>query len=284
MAIASWRDNLPMSYAGAQKQGTGINPVHALRSSVLPVGRVGYEPNLPHGYMTGTASGTGLEGFEWDWEANDEPQMDLGFTEAHPNWDERPPRATTQDEYVTIENMPPWGGFDYDGPQGRAMRSWKKAMGWREQHAQEIPAGIAAEGWENKQHGEELDSRDSGTLQLYMQTSSQQRLKIQDNSRAVFRGTDEMRSEIASRQTGMKVKLFTPPDNNRHEDMYPYQIEYRPRGWRFRSVGTGDVNWMTPNEQRDQYPIRRDVPPDVWQGDTEATFTEPDGYYSEDFY
>src|SRR5258708_1268992 len=288
MAIQSWRDNLPMSYDGSRVWGTGINPVHSLHSDMLPTGRVGYPPNLPDGYMVGTPQiEVGVEGYDWEWDATDQPQQDLGFTEAHPNWDEKAARAKSTSVIGDPNaDWPAWGSFDKDGTQGVRIRSFKTAMGWREQHAQEIPAGIAGEGWKHKEHApEELDGRDSGTLQLYMQTSSQQRHKVQDNGRAVFRGTDDARSEIASRLTAMKVKEYTPVGEGRHEDMYPHQIEYRPRGWRYRSVGTADVSWMTPNEQRDQYPIRRDVPPDVWQGNTEAVLSDqPDGYYSEDFY
>src|SRR5258708_36560445 len=115
-------------------------------------------------------------------------------------------------------------------------------MGGGKKHEKETPAGIAGEGWKHKEHApEELDGRDSGTLQLYMQTSSQQRHKVQDNGRAVFRGTDDARSEIASRLTAMKVKEYKPVGEGRHEDMYPHQTEYRPRGVGCRSGGRADV-------------------------------------------
>lgn len=258
--LPSWRDQLPQSYAGARKWGTGVNPIHAKRE--------GYEGrNIAPGNITQPDPGLITE-FEF---GEDDGLyvgvVDLTFMEAHPNWGD--PKT-----HRTVTNMPAYGPGSAPTPQGTRKRIRMEGMSYKEGHTNAQPAGPAGEGWENKVHGVELDARTSDQRQYEIQTSMAQRDLPRENVNAQLRGTDDARESIAPRHVGMKVKSYS--GGQRHEDMFPFQQEYRPRPWRFRGAGTGPVAWMDVNAENPVTPRTRDVPADVYQGDSETAVTADD--------
>lgn len=263
--LPSWRDQLPQSYAGARKWGTGVNAIHAKRT--------GYEGrNIAPGNVV--AADVGLI-TEFDFGAETDLYVgvvDLTFMDAHPNLD-------TPKTHRVVTNMPAYGPGSLPTPQGNRKRIRKEGVSYKEGHTNAEPVGLAGEGWTNKTHGDELDARTSAPVQYEIQTSMAQRDLPRVNSTAVARGTDDARTEIRPRHVGMKVKNYS--GGQRHADMFPFQQEYRPRPWRFRGVGTGPVAWMEPNAENPVKPRMREVPADVYMGENE-TVGLPDEAYGVD--
>lgn len=258
--LPSWRDELPQSYAGARKWGTGINPIHSKKE--------GYEGrNLAPGvYEPGN---TGLVSHDYGFMAEDlgADGMDTSFMEYHPNLGDPSIRGKS--------DMPSWN----EG--GWFKRMLKQGMNPREGVPEQIPNQTVGMGWINKAHGDELSSGDSDPSTVYVKTSEVQRDQMKNNNAAVLRGTDDARSEIPSRHVGMKVKEY--PGGQRHEDMFPFQQSYDTRPWKYRGVGTGDPKWMLVNEMYVSEPLTREIPADVNQGVNETALESEsdfeDGWY-----
>lgn len=263
--LSSWRDQLPQSYAGAQKWGTGINPIHARRD--------GNESrnNAPTTY---DPPETGLVPVDFGYvDESYVPGMDLTFMETHPNLSDPSNRGTS--------DMVPWGIGNSPIPQGNMTRIRKRGMSGREVQPNVIPNGPAGEGWENKNRGPVLDSNTADDSQLFVQTSMRQRDQIRNNGAAVSRGTDVPRETIGSRIVGMRLKTYS--GGYRHVDMEPKAQDYRTRPWKYRGAGTGDVSWMTANEFQSVEPITREIPPDVYQGPSENAVSD-ESYTDEEWY
>jgi hypothetical protein len=266
MAIPSWRAELPQSYAGAKKWGTGINPIHSQREQ----GDVGR--NLAPGAYNGVAlESAGLvdTGMEYGYTPEDLEMMgegvDLSFMEAHPN-------LGAPDSHAQTGDFPSWGKGRYPIPQGTFYRALKIGMAWKEQIPQQQPSTTVSEGWTNKTHGEVNDAETSDPNQYEIWTSMRQRDLTKTNDSAVLRGTDDARSGIATRLTGIKVKNFS--GGVRHEEMTPKEQVERPRPWLYRTAGTGPMFGV--NDMYVSDPITREVPPDAYQGPTTAELATDD--------
>lgn len=275
--LPSWRQELPQSYVGARKWGTGINPVHAKHwDSTLGRERQTHDPlpsNEYHGltdtYMVG-----------WDeYEVNEPPMEQMDELNRHPSWEEQSPRSDTP-------GYPSWGMGADALPKGTALRARKWAMPWREGHVNAQVAGEAGDGWRNKEFNPVYNpARVSDPSQYEVQTSMRQLDLSKVNDAAVLRGTDDPRSPIASRVIGMKEKVW--PGGIRHEDMFPRQHEAPHRPFRYRTAGVGpwqQSGWNDVNEMYVSEPIQRTLPPDVNMGSTETAYTGLADYDSEDFY
>jgi hypothetical protein len=264
--IPSWRQQLTQNYSGARKWGTGINPIHA--STDDGTGRVlapgdapyGLPPDSPliaeqYGYCVEDLAATG----------------NFNFMEEHPNWDEDAQRGSS--------DLPAWG-HRHGPPSGTRLRTLKRGMSEKETEAQQNPNETVSEGWTNKQHGAVLDSLQSDPAQLYVQASSTQRDETRVNTAAQLRGTDAERSSIGSRIPGMKVKNFST--GQRLDDMTPWTQDLIWRVFTVRTAGTGDPVAMQPNEMYVSQPMQREVPADVYQGDSETSGNY--GYADGDYY
>jgi hypothetical protein len=263
VAIPSWRQQLPQNLAGAQKWGTGINPVHAQKYGNNDVGR-----NLAPGAYNGVAleehgivdSGNlGYTGYEFGFTAEDLEMTggaDFSFMEAHPNLDVPPTHHGQTGQF------PSWGKGGDPIPGGTAYRSLKIGSAWKEQIPQQQPYGTVGEGWINKPHGEINDSRISDESQLIIQTSMMQRDLTKTNDLAVARGTDDPRSGIATRLQGMKEKFWS--GGIRHEQMMPKEQNERARPWLYRTAGVGEYEGV--NDMYVAVPYVRAIPPDAYQG------------------
>jgi len=272
MAIPSWRKELPQSYVGAKKWGTGINPVHSQTSSTN-VGR-----NLAPGPYDGTPlEANGLVDLASDFGYTDEDfamtgeDVDLSFMEAHPGLD-------APDSHAQTGMFPSWGNGKFPIPQGTTYRSYKIGSAWKEQIPQQQPYGSVSEGWLNKEHGEVNDAGISDPSQYEIQTSMRQRDLSKGNDSATMRGTDDPRHTIATRLTGIKVKEFS--GGKRHEEMAPREQLERPRGWLHRTAGTGPYEGV--NDMYVSEPLMREIPKDAYQGPND-TDIGGDDVWSEDW-
>jgi hypothetical protein len=152
--------------------------------------------------------------------------------------------------------------------------------GWQQRGtSSEIPMETVSEGWLNKPStgmdmghvpDDDVYGMVSDPAQYERNTSMQQRHKTQNNQRAVMRGQDMPRSEIPSRIAPQKLKVYS--GQQRHYDMFPYQIDDMPRGFQYRTAGVGPTTYLETNEQWTRTPMQRTPPPDPSMGmpDTEV--------------
>lgn len=153
----------------------------------------------------------------------------------------------------------------------------------------ELPTETVNQGWLNKpasgmEEGIIPDDNvmPSDPAQYERNTSMQQRHQVLNNNRAMLRGADEERTSIPSRIAPMKLKVYSGEE--RHYDMFPYQIDDIPRPFRYRSAGTGPQGYLETNEQQQRNAMQRTPPPDPSMGtpDTELSDITEYGYSGED--
>jgi hypothetical protein len=153
----------------------------------------------------------------------------------------------------------------------------------------QIPTETVSEGWLNKPasgmgEGEIPDDMvlTSDPSQYERNTSMQQRHKTMNNDRAVMRGADDSRTPIASRIAPMKLKVYSGQE--RHYDMFPYQMDDMPRPFWSRTFGTGPQAYMETNEQWLRTALQRTPPADPSQGTPDLELSEEAqyGYAGED--
>jgi hypothetical protein len=287
-------------YTGAAKWGTGINPIHSIRTSAPDRGG----PNLvypPVETPGGQGTDTVTEDYSWDTTVNPDPYLEpynitdselYGYnqetgTSDRPGFETPSVRSSTQN--VTHDPFPSWGGSRKSGPGGRFIRGLLRGATMI-RSARVLPNEDVAQGWTNKTHGIAADSRPADDTQVFMQTSMVQRYKVREGSQRSGSQSD-FSAPIESRVTGQKVKNWTTPASSRHWDMLPYeQVDY-VRPFLSRQAGTGWREWALPNEMYVSPVLQREPAPDpelgpvagVSYGDTLNQVTSADyGYSYED--
>jgi hypothetical protein len=290
----AWLRNNQIAYADATKWGTGVNPIHQFYGgpALRTYGRNNQPPDItppseaPAGFVeTGPPWGydpsdlAGLDVFASDYQAvngvyydnDDRPYWGQSITET---------RAT-----IPADSARPWGS---SGGFKNILRSVITGPGnvnmLGHGFSYNIPTETVSEGWLNKPStgklvaGELPDAETSDPSQYEMQTSMTQRYKTQNNERAVTRGTDDDREPIDSRVAPMKLKVYS--GEQRHIDMFPYQIDQIPRPFHYRTAGTGRSAEMAPNEMFVITTLQRTPPPDPSMGPEDTSLTEADGGYT----
>lgn len=299
MAISgAWmeRYGTALPYADASKWGTGINPIHAVRVTEPrqpPENNTGYIEAIPASEAT---SGFVETGPPWGYDPTDIAGLDVFASEYQaingipfiqdnwPDWEETTPQTRAT---VPPDSSRPWGssgGYKniLRSVFGGAYQANNKGPGFSYQ----IPTETVSEGWLNKPStgklvaGELPDAETSDPSQYEMQTSMTQRYKTQNNERAVTRGTDDDREPIDSRVAPMKLKVYS--GEQRHIDMFPYQIDQIPRPFYYRTAGTGRPEEMAPNEMFVITTLQRTPPPDPSMGPEDTSLTEANGGYTEE--
>ena len=307
MAIAgSWYSGAvtPSEYAGATRWGTGINPVHAVRD---PGSReTGIKENLlPLGHGGTVTMPDELLGAEqWGYSPEDQAAYageDYRYmTDDHPNWDvgtvgraDRDGRIMAVGPYPEPEGWPEWGphfddnpvdGFPLAGPTGGGgVRAYSDGAEIENAHAIAVPTPGWRGGWANKAHGAVEEAETSDPKQYEINTSMNQLHRSRDNGRAVTRGTDDVRSGIATRLTGMKVKAYAKSSGMGGgpgtPDMAPVtqRLPYRP--WFYRSAGVPPAPDTTYGTMSAFTPIERTLPSDAGEYVTTQEAPPDDGTY-----
>lgn len=260
--IGSWREQMGATYAGAQKWGTGIDPIHAQRQGNEERNNVATIPDY-------TPTTTGFISHEFA----DDPNViadDFSWMNVRPNWGEGPQRGRAV--------YPSWGDGPEPTPQGTRKRLRKEGFSPRETTTGNLVKGKAGEGWLNKVVSHVLNAGDSSPEQLTIRTSHRQRDAVRTNNAATTRGTDSPRASISSRIIGMREKVYA--GGSRHEEMEPKTQGYRPRPFIYRTAGTGPRHYNLANAQHERYPITRSVPADVETGPDESSLDSGE-YYDE---
>lgn len=272
-------------YSGALKWGTGASDLYAQFGEGPPLGITGRNPDdIP--YKEVPAPLLADPALEWGYTPEDMLPGDFAqfMTVDVPSWNELPEtRRDTAGQYP-----PPSLRARPNGPSGNFFRTiHQPGMLEDVNEPHSYPTETVTEGWDNKLAGEVLTAEVSAQSQYERQTSMQQvdPPPGRNNDAAVARGTDDARSNIRTRLTGMKVKPWS--EGQRLEDMFPFQQDLILRPWWYRNAGTGNVEWLQTNEFQEMLPVQRSVPSEPYYGPQEATGADnpPDyGYSPEDYY
>jgi hypothetical protein len=301
MAIAgSWRaaNVTPAEYDGATKWGTGINPVHAIPESFergptkLPLGSTDDAGPPPESILGPVLWGYQAEDAQF-YQGEDYRYVDID----HPNWGEnttgRGDRGGPSAYGQEVSDFPSWGVYNDDDttgefpvpgpPGGAAIRAESHQSETERQHLIAVPTPGVSGGWLNKTHGQVNTPRTSDPSQYEIATGIVQTSSHLDNSRAVARGTDDARTPIANRLTGVKVKSYAKDINMGGgpgtPDMMPQQQDAIPkRPWFYRQGAMPPPETHTWNEISYWTPIARSVPPDAGSLVTVQEATQQDGY------
>lgn len=257
--------------AGASKWGTGVSPVHAIRTEGPPH----YEarltaPNFGSATLHDVVPTSVTEhGEDWvsDWEAgeelwgyNDETGMSL-----RPRMDGQPA------QFRGVSQMTPYdesGNVIRSEERGAVLLNTMKVT----------PEETVSEGWLNKVEGQVLDSVDASTDQLYMNTSMKQRDAVRAGSQTAGRAS-EFSAPIKQRIAGMRLKVFS--GEARHYDMTPRRADEIIRPWWSRQAGTPPQDWLPDNASTLNTPMTRTPPVDPYTGE-DASQLDSYGYTDED--
>lgn len=265
MAITgTWSQRLSVQ-AGARQWGTGINPVHSVRTgdgrNTAPTGSEPVPQELTgvddYGYMPEDTSSV-IYGYGTDTGTADSPRLG-------------------QEQFRgSAGKFPHWGKYRAGAPGGTAIRA--ENHGADPTYTDRDPMiPVAAAGWDNKLTGDVNDAEVSNETQYVMDTSMVQRDKILSGSQRSG-SQSQYSAPIHSRITGMKIKPLTG-DAQRHIDMEPREQSWFIRPWWNRSAGTGPVKNMKVNDAYESTPLTRTPPPDPYQG---VTLSGGAGYTDED--
>ena len=264
-------------YVGALKWGTGINPIHSIHGEGPPLRSTGRVPGPEEAEY---------EPSEFPAELN--PELDYGYSMEDlvspgsvPGYP--PPWGEDSGDFRNDAGYhPPWGPL-YPS-SGSYFRTLKEGADMHTDLMVSFPTTTVSEGWENKLSGDVNDAEVSSDTQYTRQTSMQQvnPPEGRNNSLAVARGTDDMRANIMTRLTGMKIKPWSDSDERR-ADMFPYQQDQINRPFWYRTAATDDPSKMSPNEMYVVDPVQRAIPPDPYMGpDENADNSNEYGYVGED--
>lgn len=257
--------------AGARKWGTGINPVHAIRT--------GDGREIAPDVAVGTVPASLEQNQDWHDYNEDAVQTTWGY-EAETGISDRPRLGNdTTMHREDADDFPQWGPYDNGLPGGSRIRS--EDHGSADQTtSNQIPTETVTEGWRNKVSGTVSNARVSDVEQLFMQTSSMQRDRMREGSQRGAGSASRFSAPIRSRIVGKRVKVYS--GGRRHADMLPKEQVSVVRGWWARSAGTGYTEWLQANSQNAVQPVTRDVPAPPPTGPTEGTLTADYGYQDED--
>jgi len=280
--------------SGAAKWGTGIDPIHAFYGGppVRVEGRLG-EGSSPDVHPPAYASSQFVETkAPWGYEPDDLAGLDVyadpntaihGLPFYQDGWPDLGVGITTTRRDIPRYASHPWGAPQRVFEMIRAIRAG--ARNPDSKVSKVIPTETVGEGWRNKVHGTVADAVPSDPSQYEMQTSMQQRYRTRNNQAAVTRGTDDPRTDIRSRATGQKVKVYS--GGERHYDMAPFQQDQINRPFWYRQAATGPQtpDYLDVNQMFVATPLQRTPPADPYIGpedDMIPDTTNAYGYTNED--
>ena len=291
-----WRaaNALPEDYVGATRWGTGVNPIHAIPEGIprgpikLPLGSEG---------PSGVAPEILLGPLMWGYQAEDAQFYageDYRYLDAdHPNWGDGTTGRPDRDGDIMIigaypqpEGWPAWGPANDDGssddfpltgpPGGASVRAYSDELEIERGRAIAVPTQGSTGGQLNKTHGLVNEAHTSDPAQYEINTSLRQLRSHLDNGRAMMRGTDEPRTPIANRLTGVHFRPrsldFNTGGGPGTPDMLPQSQDSIPkRPFFFRQGAFPAAEAHTWNEITYFDPIERALPDDA--GATVTTST-----------
>jgi hypothetical protein len=259
--------------AGANRWGSGVNPIHGQRYPQYGRGTApgGSEP--VHQELTDTEEDT------YGYTPEDSVPWGHGVatgTSLRPRLGENDRRNSTQ----VPSDFPEWGPYRAGRPGGTQIRSLDR--GGDLTHLSRMSYGeTATAGWDNKLHGDEGLAEVSAPSQYVMQTSMVQRNKVREGSQTPSGRASQYMAPIQSRLIGMKSKPMTG-DPTRHNAMEPREQTFTIRPWWSRNAGTGPTGYLKSNDAYTSTPLTRNPPSDPYQGPIlagDSGYTDEDPYY-----
>src|SRR5215469_3799482 len=241
-----------VSYTGARKWGTGINPVHSLSMDDDPT-RLGdvktaqgpnkYDPNIT---VPAQLLNPLDENPEYGYTDEDFASQIWGYGPSTGTSDRPGPDVSTQQARGYTTKL--WPGVAPDMGTAPGGSGPPSGLNIRQESHGDFTGSVAklgdkeetvGEGWVNKVTAGVADAVDSDPAQVYMQTSMTQRDKIRAGSQRGAGSASEYSAPIGSwRPTwGMRIKPWS--GGRRHWDMAPYQQDQINRPFWYRQPGTG---------------------------------------------
>lgn len=265
-------------YTGALKQGTGINPVHAIRDGD-PLRTNGTKLNYPEPNLGPGDDPASLIDSESYWPCPEDSPTGLWGYNSETGLSDRPRYGVPDERAHVTDGFPSWGGSRKTKPAGTFIRSVVRGA-LVTLTSREVPSETVTEGWRNKAHGIVADSVASSDAQLVMNTSDTQRYKMRTGSQSSGRAS-EFNAPVPSRVVGQKRKVYS--GGQRHHDMMPYQQDVILRPFLSRQAGTGYQTFSgRVNSMYTSNPLLREVPQDPYAGDVSPSDDDSYGYVSED--
>ncbi len=272
MALSgAWKAGQPQ--AGALKWGTGVHPIHGVRTD-------------PHGRILPAHTGQGGPGaaplqiqdilLEQDLETVDYGDSatfgygDVTGTATRPNYNELPEEYRGKNRYI-----PPRGSGGLRFRPEAIGAATKKAQSKTSEREETV-----SEGWENKETDLVEDSTVSDARQYEIQTSMTQRDLFREGSQISGTASEHFAPVPSRRPTwGQRIKPWS--GGRRHHDMLPKGQDQHVRPFLYRNAGTGRVNWMGDNEATNYMisPLDRQPVPPPYSG--EQTPRSPAVAYSD---
>lgn len=277
MAIARNFQNLSLGgvpYTSALKQGTGWNPIHAIRDTegrnIAPDGTaVLVDPNLP---AATTYDEYGYTQEDCSWMSPADTGQETGMYD-RPTWQE----DSVDSRREVTPMWPSWGPGPNGVPKGTAVRA--------EEHGaiagntpNQIPNETVSEGWLNKATDgvNEPGSGISDPDQYVIQTSMRQLRRTRAGSQRGRGSASPYDAPIETRVPGQKVLVYS--GGERHYDMAPKSQDLIIRPFWYRNAGTGIKGWLQPNAMYVSEPLNRDAPGDPYQGPTVPSSQDSSDY------
>jgi hypothetical protein len=276
----TWRASVvsDAKYSGALKQGTGINPVHAIRGNEYYEGLLETKLNYPEPNLGIGDDNAPLIDDTSYWPCpEDDPTALYGYN-SETGLADRPRLGVPSERTGVSECYPPWGGSRKTLPGGNFIRSVVKGA-IITMTARESPSETVTEGWRNKEHGIPANSIASSDAQLIVNTSGVQRYQARNGSQSTGRAS-EYKATVPSRVTGQKVKVYS--EGKRHWDMTPYGQDEILRPFLSRQAGTSYQQWAGVNSMYDSEPLDRQIPLDPYSGKQSPSDTGGYGFVAED--
>jgi hypothetical protein len=288
------------AYVGAQRWGTGIDPIHSVRDQY-------HKPVTTKLPLESTTAGevvpdSIVEPTDWGYCAGDYAGGIHDYREIEEDHPGTPERTLFTREVTRKDipgNWPEWGAsntqsddFPLASPTqpGTDFLSVRHASPMELSHSNSTPysdsRGIAG-GWAHKARGAQLEAHTSDPSQYEINTSMRQVHGSSTNDRAVARyvpdlGGSSPRTPIKTRTAGMKAKTYA-----RGVDMFPIQQDLPYRPFFYRSAGVPPMEQHSMNTMEGRAPIQHTVSPDPYQGDYSGTAQAEDnnyGYSTGDYY
>lgn len=312
MAISgAWKTGAitPVEYVGAERWGTGINPIHGVRDNTgQPLeAKQTLLPQVDESYVPEEIIGSAMWGYSAEDAAFYGGEDYRYLVEDHPDLGQNSVGRPDRDGDIMVagvdpqpEGWPSWGpheddnpvdGFPVGGPPGgAALRAHSDGSEIEFNHPIAVPTPGWRGGWLNKAHGAVEEAEGSDPSQYTVTTSYQQLHQTRVNTAASFRGTDDARAPIETRLTGQKVKSWPMSSGMGGgpgtPDMKPVtqNLPYRP--WFFRGAAVPPPPNTMFGTMTQFDPIERTLPADAGESvliqEASASDDEAFGYAGED--
>jgi hypothetical protein len=268
------------AYSGAEKWGTGINPIHSIRNSGDPEELI----SIKEGFYNGEG------GTVPDEITEDYSFATTDYSGEDPRMTDSNPVGKSYDRSQIPANYPSWEKPGIEREEDTAWRSIPHLSPMESfRYVNSTFAGQnVTGGWQSKQRGQDAYSQTSNQTQYEINTSMVQGpgVGVMVNTRAQERGL-EPRSPITSRTAGMREKFygmsFEMGGGEATPRMFPYQQSGIKRPFYYRTPGLAPEVYQQYNSIEGRQPYTYVAPDNPYTG-PDATSSTGYDYSDGDYY